>query len=75
MNSTAYEKDTISSKLKKAIEKKEQLCIEHKFFIALPDPSDHRNHLSGEVHISSILVHYSPFKYRVIIQVAGLHLL
>ncbi|CAG2199233.1 unnamed protein product [Mytilus edulis] len=48
VNSTAYEKDTISSKLKKAIEKKEQLCIEHKFFIALPDPSDHRNHLSGE---------------------------
>jgi len=50
MNSSAYEKDRISLQLKMAIEEKIHLAVEHKFFIALPDPSEHRNHLSGEVY-------------------------
>jgi hypothetical protein len=45
MNSSAYERDRISLQLKMAIEEKKHLAVEHKFFIALPDPSEHRNHL------------------------------
>jgi hypothetical protein len=48
MNSSAYERDRISLQLKTAIEEKKHLAVEHKFFIALP--SEHRNHLSGEVY-------------------------
>ena len=45
MNSSAYERDRISLQPKTAIEEKKHLAVEHKFFIALPDPSEHRNHL------------------------------
>jgi hypothetical protein len=35
MNSSAYERDCISLQLKTAIEEKNHLAVEHKFFIAL----------------------------------------
>jgi hypothetical protein len=64
MNSSAYERDCISLQLKTAIEEKNHLAVEHKFFIALPDPSEHRNHLSGILYqnahlISSCNIHVS----------------
>ena len=77
MNSSAYERDRISFQLKTAIEGKKHLAVEHKFFIALPDPSEHRNHLSGEVYYmnypGSWIIMTSPVicQYRNIIRVAG----
>ena len=75
MNSSAYERDRISLQLKTAIEEKKHLAVEHKFFIALP--SEHRNHLSGEVYYmnyqDSWIIMISPVicQYRDIIRVAG----
>jgi hypothetical protein len=40
-----FERDRITLQLRTAIEEKKHLAVEHKFFIALPDPSEHRNHL------------------------------
>ena len=50
MSSSTYERDRISLQLKTAIEEENHLAVEHKFFIAFPDPSEHMNHLSGEVY-------------------------
>jgi hypothetical protein len=77
MNSSAYERDRIPFQLKTAIEGKKHLAVEHKFFIALPDPSEHRNHLSGEVYYmnypGSWIIMTSPVicQYRNIKRVAG----
>jgi hypothetical protein len=70
-------KRKLSSNSMTAIEEKKHLAVEHKFFIALPDPSEYRNHLNGEVYYmnyqDSWIITTSPVicQYRNIIWVAG----
>ncbi|XP_052083492.1 uncharacterized protein LOC127720780 [Mytilus californianus] len=46
--STTYEKDLISVEIKKLVLDKKQINMQHQFYIAFPDPTEHQNHLRGE---------------------------
>ncbi|CAC5382483.1 unnamed protein product [Mytilus coruscus] len=43
--STTYEKDLILVEIKKLVLDKKQINMQHQFYIAFPDPTEHQNHL------------------------------